>query len=548
MTRVQGTEVLRTEGSLTIANRGEQIAEAHENIPVSDVSLTSPGTRNDAILIDHETVVQTWTPSNKGGLVNANSRSAILNRVGSLCNSRLEYAEDSPEVTIIGDCQQDVDRITKKLSTLDEAESFNYPQISSFPVLETQTSVMLQIKAIGSINDCRDCTTLLPQDSTFNINTRSASMLTMVQDGKVKLVKQPDQQPSSQALLWSNYSYQPYGCPLEGPDHSLDPSVLVNPEVSEIGQWIDRNRPTEYEDAFDPISKIKDSNSEAASLTPLSAAPPLDALSPIKSNTKRGRQVKGSAKATLPQLQNTSIQEPASNLEILIDVEPLDPILRAPDIKPPFMPSSSSPTTFKPGPLTGSASGRESTPSTPVQPINVWEDTIVNRAGTGSLIDVGFQRIDTKKDLRRTVHQKKPSYLISSNSEILKAYEKEAKKVLDLALPRPGPLGLELCIGRLLIPTDAISNEYRKPFAWTQRSSALPRDWTTIFTPRITTHAADIEHVLGLKLSRGKRIFEGDPQDRTVTYLISCHTKMNEYVEIEIKQDGTYEVSVMPQN
>ena len=576
MFRIKGTEAkLRTEafgGKKTVAVVPN--AEAPEDTDALSALQKSPDSCNDNFLIDHETVVLKWSSPDKGGLVESISSTILLRAVGALCNCRLEVAEDSPDIIIRGDNKDDTARVSRKLTTLDQAQRFSLPYVSSFPVLEAQVSFMLQITAIEIVKDCRATTILLPRDSPFF--RRNASIMTILQNGIITNVKQSEHRPSSQSFLWRhhpNQSYDDFPEPLRTSDRRVVPPI--EQQHSEISRWNDETKPQEYADAFEPTAVQESLASKASGVVPASPNSMSQANSPVKAGTKRGRVARGSTKAPPPQntesaltqtsssqaekdsqlLLNASEDRDVSQLQIdsvlsvaphnerLIDIESVNHVTNAPEIKPPFIPSLNTP--VKSGSSSSSASGGGNATSSSVQPLKPWEVKVVKGASRGSLIDAGDHDHEVKKDIRYTMRQKKPANTWNSNNEVLKAFEREAKNILDLALSRPGPLSFEVLLGRLLIDTETISKEYRKPFAWTKRSSTLPRNWKSEVIPRVTTRMADVEYILGLSLPKGKRLFEGEPHARKVTYAISCKSRLNENIEIEIAQDGSFQVSSM---
>ncbi len=153
----------------------------------------------------------------------------------------------------------------------------------------------------------------------------------------------------------------------------------------------------------------------------------------------------------------------------------------------------------------------------------------------------------------RTMDQKVPSRALSGrNSVLLKEFEESAKQLLALALPRRGPVVLEVGIGRLLINHHIGSAEFKtKPFSLSEWFSAFPIEsgpgrLETRFTPRLTTSLEDIDSILTTRLPKARRIFEDgtsqQPILRTVNYVFSCKSKQGNQITIVVDEDGAFKI------
>lgn len=83
-----------------------------------ETTTTETTTDNDDHLIEHETVMRTWTSRGSG---KARLDDFAMSSIGSLCHCRIEWSKNSAmDVNIIGDTEQDVVRAISKLSVMDK--------------------------------------------------------------------------------------------------------------------------------------------------------------------------------------------------------------------------------------------------------------------------------------------------------------------------------------------------------------------------------------------------------------------------------------------
>jgi len=423
------------------------------------------------------------------------------------------------------------------------------------------------VTSLKDINDVRLNTTLLSSATPLFPDLRSALVVLVIQGGKSALVKQGNPQQSSIGIsLWKDYPYNTFGDQLNGETEDTQivatstpqGTVLAEKLATPTGRWVQQDW-SEYEDAFKPVV------SENIQDLSLISEPP-------KPPTKRARAVRGAPKPT--QLApSASLNAGSTTREPLIDyrVEP-QIILKnkaidqgqkssrndenrqafqvggAPKIEPPYMPPPTNGANLVPSPghtipysMTGITNG--SSHSTD------WEEKVVRGARGGRLVDVQGRLPAPAKDIKETMNQKSPQRLTGSQSEMVKKFEKATRQILSLALPRQGPIRFEVGIGRLLVHPQAGISEFKRPFAATEWHSAFPiKDHSngamreTTFTPQLTTRSLDIESILNLKQSQGRPLFKHEPCERRVTYVISCATKHNERVIIEVCENGSFKV------
>ena len=213
------------------------------------------------------------------------------------------------------------------------------------------------------------------------------------------------------------------------------------------------------------------------------------------------------------------------------------PEIALPEITPPYMPPSP--------------------PPAPKPTEFGWEGRPVVRGRAGALVDTTMPQEHQNsgkpkpQSLKRTMGQKAPSRgLVGGNAARSQKFEEVSRQLLALALPRRGPITFEMGIGRLLINHETGSKEFKaKPFSLPEWSSAFPEKTDTntnkletIFTPRLTTSLVDVESILEIHLSQGRRIFDPELILRNVTYVYKCTTKHGDQVTINLDEDGTFKI------
>lgn len=529
------------------------------------------------LLIEYKTITRVWTPEIKGGLINLRAAHLTLGRIGALCHCRLEES-DTMNVVIRGDNEEDIEQAISKLKVTDTAarELLTFPHIYSFPVLEGELSIALQLTALKDLNDRRVHTTLQSQ----SINLRNALVVSMVQGGNLVPVKTSSpQNPTSECLLWNDFPHMPFGIEMNSEAENLTSStstVLDHASAEKFatrtGRWVQQN-PSEFEDPSQSSPMVKeesifdDEKQPAATGTYKS---PLESTSPAKPLTKRMRAVKGSLK---PKPQTIAPTEDSQGSQVISGVEvpsseevtvttgpgtvtkqnqQLVQLLQPTEIEELYF------TATPPHQNTPSELGTSSAPDRSTE----WE--IVHGGRDGRLIhiddrpqDPGMDFVNdrlqdpspSRKKLRNTMGQRKPQRPLASTATIVKSSEDAAKQILSLARPRQGPITFELGIGRLLVHSQTGPGEFKKAFAVAEWPSAFPKKngvnaiaTETTFTPRLTRLSIDVETILNLRLSQGRRLFVKEAHDRRVTYIISCTTRTNEQVVIEVNQNGSFKV------
>ena len=471
--------------------KGTQTDSPELAMPVLN-ECASTKVSNTELLIQHETVSRTWTPSEKEREGCPRMNPKLLRHVGNLANCRIEHAAESEDVVVRGDVERDIEKAISKLKVVHETmvQEISYPHIYSFHMLEGEMSVMLQMVALKDLGDRRLGTTLLHPSSPLFKCLRSALVIALVKNGDFVPIEQEPRVDGQRLSLWENCPYKSIGCdklsqPKEIRLHDDTNDSPSKENATPISQWL--NQATAVENPFLPCSKEHNSTDIKPGIN---HKPQIEPISqPKKPMTKRARTAKMNAapqaiistksvevtsekRETLTQansangfLDRTSDLKspdtiPIVNKENLSSVH----IHQPPDIEPPFMLSADS------------VSSRGSKPSTAE-----WETHIALGNKAGSLIDdpPPGKSQNTKqskyKELKWTMHQKKPSGRpVRGNLARLQEFEDKISQLLTLVPSWPGRIGLQVNIGRLLISHQAGSIEFKKrPFATSEWPSAF---------------------------------------------------------------------------
>ena len=435
--------------------------------------------------------------------------------------------------------------------------------------------------SLGSVNDNRLHTTLLSSSSPLFVDLRDALVISMVQGGKRIPVKPGNPQKTSLGISpWEKHPHQAFGVQLENdakplqrtPVPDIEDTKLIDSLATSVGQWIQQDS-SEFEDAFQPVSKV---NSKEQPINVPSKSPKLTSET-ARPATRRARTVRGAPKAshsmipaaldtdasaseplTAPQVTNRPLPENKlsagnQNLSEHDKIQQSFKNAGAPKIEPPYMPPSASSIDLSTPPQSMSERLKSSFAIDSRSSIE-WEGNVVRGSKGSRLIDMEDAHDDvgtnTRKDFKYTMNQKKPQQRVTrSKTETIKNFEKVARQILNLALPRQGPLNLEVGIGRLLISPQPYISEFKKPFTMAEWDSAFPirvgiggGSRKTLFTPRLTTRSLDVESLLDLKLPQGRKLFQAEPCERRVSYAIFCMTKRNEQVIIEVCEDKSFQI------
>jgi len=450
--------------------------------------------------------------------------------------------------------------------------------------MEGSLAPMLQMVALKDLKDNRVETTLLSLESP--LIRRNALVVSIIKGGEPAPLKQSGILPmANEKSLWIDFPYQSFGSQM---DVSQKPIQVATPVANNalVEQWVQQDGRSQYLDPFQPDPKSQESVVQELSEGTTYRAP-LEPTPTIKPTTKRSRAAKGASKAAIISALETAtpaatkVVTPAANptvVPVLVQKVTLigtrveaqsrfgtireDSASRSPIAKENRLPFDEVTATLIESPHNApseSASpanlivpSRSVIQGKPAQSVE-WESKPVRGAKAGILIDVqeNPENATSKKDLRRTMGQKRPKKNLSgSNTGMIRDFEVAARQVLDVALLYQGPTKIEVGIGRLLVNPQGGSADSRRPFTvaeWSPSSAPTKNgvnDFAreTIFTPRLTTHSPDANAILNIKLSRGQSLFVGDPCERKVTYIILCITRAKERIIIEVSEDGSFKI------
>ena len=71
-------------------------------------------------LIEHENIIRRWSPSTESREIGSRLSLQILGSIGILCGCRIEQANDSADLVIKADTEQDLERVILKLEQLNK--------------------------------------------------------------------------------------------------------------------------------------------------------------------------------------------------------------------------------------------------------------------------------------------------------------------------------------------------------------------------------------------------------------------------------------------
>lgn len=346
----------------------------------------------------------------------------------------------------------------------------NLPQFTNFVCSEAEIDFQLAMKDLQSLNDERSKTTLssneFPLTNTF--------VIVMVKNGYV-LQPKVDKPPMKTNSLWKDYTIPllEVGSRTESLAHTSANQTTTVSDPGSIDQWVEG-----IESIINPFLPAESSSSNHT----VEYVPHVEINAPYKVN-KKVRTVKGAPALKTPPLdvrhmipEANRVNETDADDQPLVDILP-DP----PPIDAPFIPPLSS-------------------ENHPINRTTAWASSIVTgQPSFGGLIDLSEPikdtlRADTPKNkLKFTMNQRAPSKSIHVNSRSMKAYEEASLRLLNLALPRSGPLRFQIDFGRLLLIPNTRSTEFRNDiFLGQEWAKVLPKNKRpqTTFTPRQVVHLA----------------------------------------------------------
>ena len=163
---------------------------------------------------------------------------------------------------------------------------------------------------------------------------------------------------------------------------------------------------------------------------------------------------------------------------------------------------------------------------------------------SGDLTDIDWpvlgsqQEKSSKRKMHRTMGQKK-GQSTADHTQLVECCDKKVREMLYSALPRCG-VKISVSVGRILMDRRTIPKEYRKKqFGIDEWERAISQVRPN-FTERLTAKSSDGSHIINLKLSGSRRLFNETPLQRNVSYVIGCVTKSGERIDIEICEGGKH--------
>ena len=585
----EDAKVLPSPGTFVGKQAKEPITQVITGVEVSDEPLdilkddhisqkTTASVSQCIFLIPHETFTQTWTPDPQKGLTKSKVRTQILAQIETFCDCRLDVASTSdagPKIVIKSDSQQSINSAIAKLRRVDDILRQQIPYIFSFPITEGKLSIRLQLTALRNLKDARLHKTLLPPKTPLNQNLCDATVVSMVQGEQIiPFNTSPLKNTPTELSLWKEHPYREYGSKsaIETQQSlALTASTIQHNDLAEklatpTGQWLQQN-PSQYEDAFKPIA-VEAQQQMAVSVKDIATTDP----DPVRQPPRRLRIPRKAARSAAVEASSTTQEvmsgatsptkgpEDVSSASEGAIISPNDfgsskgsqqslQLSGAPTIEPPYMPPFTNTakskrllrnsTTTPPTSVTGSSSRSAE-----------WQSAVIQEFKGGELIDLSLEsrKVANPKATRRVMGQRKPQQRITGGQEnMMKGFEEAATKLLNLCLSHRGNINFEVGIGRLIISSQPNVAQAKKPFTVGEWFSVFPMKGqreslrSTTFTPRLTTRAREIEAVLHLKLTNGRRLWRDEPRQRRVIYSIACVTKNDEKIVIDVAEDGTFQ-------
>ena len=75
---------------------------------------------NEALLIEHENIIRKWFPSTESKELGLRFNLRLLGRIERLCVCRIEHADDSADMLLKADREQDAEKCISKLERLNK--------------------------------------------------------------------------------------------------------------------------------------------------------------------------------------------------------------------------------------------------------------------------------------------------------------------------------------------------------------------------------------------------------------------------------------------
>lgn len=74
----------------------------------------------ESSLIEHENIIRKWSPSSESKELESKLSLQLLGRIGNLCGCRIEHANDSVNLLIKADKEQDIEKAISKLKQVNK--------------------------------------------------------------------------------------------------------------------------------------------------------------------------------------------------------------------------------------------------------------------------------------------------------------------------------------------------------------------------------------------------------------------------------------------
>lgn len=108
-----------------------RISGTHPSLALAALTSTRMQTvklNGELPLIEHENIIRNWSPSTESRVLGPRLGLQLLGRIGNLCGCRIEHANNSADLLLKADREQDIEKGISKL------ERLNKMMVSLFPL------------------------------------------------------------------------------------------------------------------------------------------------------------------------------------------------------------------------------------------------------------------------------------------------------------------------------------------------------------------------------------------------------------------------------
>ena len=454
------------------------------------------------------------------------------------------------------------------------------PYISNLHYCEAGTDLKFQMVPLKQLEDRRLATTLVDPSTATARSLASYMCVVIVEhddDGRRRPLNPPDirgrpmpngrNSSACQSMIWRHHEFvafqydanQAWSQPKLLDSPKKNPSETVRVGYTNIEDWLKMDlealADTSPHELIDPNEPLPE---EAERLRSIAVTNQSSTTSAPSGEPERKRHAKKRKPQATIEAKPNGIETQSGNIYTATNIEiqhsttaalmphlynaTTTPIhVGLSELSPPHMSPDSQPVVVK---------------TQPRRQIQVEESQAEQLVDLSDVLSprsfVTSSRKDAKKvDLRQTMRQKKGPSTSLSNSALTRETEAALQDVLTLCRSTTGELDLSVRLGRLLINSKTGSSEFRsRSFNLTHWNSVFPKQSATSrecdFTPRLTTHAPDVDFLLQLKYTSGRCLFQ-DAMAQSVFYRFKIQISHENSIILELGENGDFKISAQPQ-